>query len=85
MRHFPWITLGLLAACATALFITGYIAETHCSFGFGGFGCTQPFIGWGETLLGSILGFLALCAVLVVVLLWRVFGRWRRTKRNKAT
>ena len=78
MRPFPWISLGLLAASIVALFITGYIAESHCAFGFGGFSCTQPFTGWGETLLGGILGFLALSAVLAVVFLWRLFWWWRR-------
>lgn len=78
MRRFPTISLGLLAASAIALFVVGQWANSHCSFGFGGFQCNDPLIGWSEAILVATSALIVAIVILAVIASYQVFRWWSR-------
>lgn len=75
--HFPATSVCLLAGAVVALFAISNWANSQCSFGFGGFGCTGAFVGWGEALLVAALALIALVGVLTFSTGWLIFRWWR--------
>lgn len=67
-------SVGLLFSLLS-LGILGHISQTHCAFGFGGFQCTDPFVGLGSALL--LMALIAMAACLIFLVAWALLvGRW---------
>ncbi|QAZ45956.1 hypothetical protein C1M53_26595 [Mesorhizobium sp. Pch-S] len=82
MRRFPSISLSLLAVALLGAIWMDEITSSYCAFGFGGFQCNAPFIGWGSSLAVTGLVLLAACLVLALTTIWGVFCWWKSRSRG---
>jgi hypothetical protein len=82
MRRFPTISLIILVALFAALQGSGHISRTYCgAFGFGGFGCSEPFIGWGDFMFVITVS-LILASIVQAIVVVGLLTRWWFTRRR---
>lgn len=76
MTRFPTIGLVILVALFAALQVSGHISRTYCgAFGFGGFGCSEPFVGWGDFMFASTVG-LMIANIVQAIIVAGLMLRW---------
>ncbi|MCO6391407.1 hypothetical protein GTW25_10235 [Aliihoeflea aestuarii] len=87
MTRFPTISLAILVALFVALQVSGHISRTYCgAFGFGGFGCSDPFVGWGDFMFATTIGLMlanVVQAIIATGFLVRWYFRLKRSRRKK--
>lgn len=81
---FPVLGLAGLCFSLLALLALHLINTKYCAFGFGGFQCTSPFLGWGSFLISLSLLFLMLIQVFLAISLWQVLHWFRLTRSRSA-
>lgn len=84
MTRFPTISLAILVALFVGLQVCGHISRTYCgAFGFGGFGCSEPFTGWGDFIFAVTVGLMlanAIQAIIAAALLVRWYFSLKRSR-----
>lgn len=82
MRSFPKISVIILVLLFAAIQVSAHISRTYCgAFGFGGFGCSEPWSGWGDFMFASTMG-LMLANIVQAIIVAGLLLRWWFTRKR---